>query len=694
MVFKISVDAGSSFTDVIISSPGEKARIGKAIANGASPFAAVSAALDEVCAQIGMPKAQLLSDCDYFIYGTSYAHDAIISRSVARTAFVTTEGFPDILLLREGGKSGPFDFSQDFPDPFIPRRHTFEIGGRISAEGDELYPFDGFGARSLARTLRDKQFEAVAICLLWSVADPSHELRFAEILTELAPDLPFTLSHQILPIAGEYRRASATALDASLKPLMRRHLLGLEEELRVAGFAGHFLVNSAAGGCLPVHAAIDKPIYTVRSGPAMAPIAGRAFSKMEGLGNDVIVCDLGGTSLNVGLVKGGRITVSRDFWIGAIHTGDLLGISAVDVRSTGGGMGAIAWVDDGGLLRIGPQSAGSEPGPACYGRGGEAPTVFDAAAILGYLPVDDFLGGKMALDLDAAHRAIRGLATSLGVEAQEAACNIVRLANNQMACAIHNVAISQGMDPRESTIVGGGGAIGLHIMAIAEELGCSKVIVPRVASVLSAAGMQYADIVAEEVASLPMRTDSFDLQAVNNLLADLHHRLNRFVAGLVGYDLSQASIEYMIEARYVGQVWELETSLPQVPLTDGTSVAALVASFHAAHQRAFAMQDEGSAVEVVNWKARLVVPLGNGIEPLTASELPQSRVSDTRLCYFGSEAFSTRVYRTGDLVPGLVLRGPAILEEPTMTTIIPPDMSVTVSDSGNFLLSPAGVIEP
>ncbi|WP_242126176.1 hydantoinase/oxoprolinase family protein [Sphingobium sp. Sx8-8] len=690
MTFKISVDAGSRFTDVIISNFGGKARIGKTITNDANPFAAVCAALDEVGAQIGIPKTELLRNCDYFIYGTSYAHDAIVSRSVAKTAFVTTEGFPDILLLREGGKSGPFDFSQDFPDPFIPRRHTFEIGGRISAEGDELYPFDGFGARALARTLRDREYEAVAICLLWSVADPSHELRFAEILKELAPDLPFTLSHQLLPIVREYRRASATALDASLKPLMRRHLVGLEEELRAVGFAGQFLVNSAAGGCLPAQAAIEKPIYTVRSGPAMAPIAGRIFSQMEGMGSDIIVCDLGGTSLDVGLVKGGRITVSRDVWVGPPHTGDLLGISAVDVRSVGAGTGAIAWVDDGGLLRIGPQSAGSDPGPACYGHGGDAPTVFDAAAMLGYVPADDFLGGKMALDLDAAHRAIGTLATRLGVEVHDAARNIMMLASNQMACAIHDVAISQGMDPRESTIVGGG-AIGLHIMDIAEELGCSRVIMPRAASVLSAAGMQYADIVVEEAASLLMRTDSFDLRAANNLLADLHHRLSVFAAGLTGYDLSEASIEYMVEARYAGQIWELETSLPHVPLDDESSIAALVASFHAAHQRAFAMQDEGSAVEVVNWKARLVVPLGNGINPPTAVEPRRDPASPlSRSCHFGSKAVAAIVYGTGDLVPGLVLRGPAIVEEPAMTILVPPDMSVTVSEAGNFLLSPVG----
>src|SRR6202034_1320485 len=226
-------------------------------------------------------------------------------------------------------------------------------------------------ARKVVEQIKQAAFEAVAVCFLWSIANPDHELRFARLLDELLPDVPYTLSHRLIPIVREYRRASATAIDASLKPLMQRHLRGLEKDLQGAGFTGELLISTTAGGCNYAEALIEKPVYTVGSGPAMAPIAGLTFSRLEGLGDNIIVCDTGGTTFDVGLVRDGHLTYTRETWLGQQYTGNLLGISAVDMRSIGAGGGSIAWIDDGGLMRVGPQSAGADPGPACYGRGGK-----------------------------------------------------------------------------------------------------------------------------------------------------------------------------------------------------------------------------------------------------------------------------------------------------------------------------------
>ncbi|WP_334176625.1 hydantoinase/oxoprolinase family protein, partial [Pseudoxanthobacter sp.] len=486
MQYRISVDTGGTFTDVIVRDEAGTLTIGKALTTRDRIFLGMREAIQSAAVQLGISLEELLAATEMLIYGTTRATNAIVTKTVARTAFVTTAGFPDVLLLKEGGKFNPHDFSQDYPDPYIARRHTFEVSERIRADGSVATAFDEAGARKVIAELGRRGFEAVAVCFLWSVANPAHEQRFGELLDELLPGVPYTLSHRLVPVVREYRRASATAIDASLKPLMQDHLRGLEKDLRAAGFEGKLLVSTTEGGCNHVDALVEKPIHTVGSGPAMAPIAGLTFSQLEGLGDNVIICDTGGTTFDVGLVRDGRLTFTRDTWLGPMYTGDLLGISAVDMRSIGAGGGSIAWIDEGGLMRVGPQSAGAEPGPACYGRGGTLPTVSDAATVLGYFDPDYFLGGRMTLDVEAARKAIATVAGRIGLSVEEAAFRILSLASDLMMRAIADITINEGVNPRESTIIAGGGAAGINIMTIAAELGCQNVILPKVASALSA----------------------------------------------------------------------------------------------------------------------------------------------------------------------------------------------------------------
>ena len=692
MAFKISVDTGGTFTDVVVSESAGTLTIGKALTTPTRIFDGMRDAIGVAAEQIGIAFDALLRDTDLLIYGTTRATNAVVTKTVAKTAFLTTRGFPDTLLLKEGGKFRPHDFSQDYPEPYVPRRHVFEIDERVSSAGTVIRELDHAQVRSVLETLKARGFEAVAVCFLWSVLNSAHEEAVAELLDTHLPGVPYSLSSRLIPIMREYRRASATVIDASLKPLMQRHLRELEADLQAAGYRGDIFVSTAAGGCNSIAALVERPIFTIGSGPAMAPVAGITYSRIEGLGENVIICDTGGTTFDVGVVRDGALTFNRDTWLGPRYTGDLLGIAAVDMRSVGAGGGSIAWLDDGGLMHVGPQSAGAMPGPACYGRGGTAPTVSDAATVLGYFDPTYFLGGRMVLDVAAARASMTGLAAALRLSIEETAWRILTLAGDLMMRAVADVTINEGINPRESTIVAGGGAAGMNIMLIAQELGCEHVVLPRTASALSAAGMQYADIVAEEVGSLYCLSSRFDFARVNALLDGLEARVLAMREKLPGRDGALA-LEFYGEARYQSQVWELDTPFPDTPLpsrrfASQADLDAYVQNFHELHERIFAVKDLGSAVETVSWKVRLTVK----IEAPAARAAPPPMSPDPvaaghRECFFGGTgSVRTPIFKAADLGPGHRIAGPAVIEEPTTTLVVYPGMSAHVSRAGHYRL--------
>ncbi|MGE3595978.1 MAG: hydantoinase/oxoprolinase family protein [Dehalococcoidia bacterium] len=688
MRYTISVDTGGTFTDVIVRDDAGTQTIGKALTTHDRVFRGLSEAIQAAAREIDVEFQDLLARTDLFVYGTTRATNAIVTRNVARTAFLTTAGFPDILVLKEGGKLDGYDFSKSYPAPYIPRRHTFEIVERVDAEGHVVTALDEVGTRTLLRELGAKKFEAIAVCLLWSFLNPAHEKRVGELIREVLPGVPFTLSHELAPIIREYRRASATAIDASLKPLMQDHLQGFEKDLRAAGYRGEILISTSVGGVMHLDKVIQSPIHMAKSGPSMAPIAGITYSVAEGLGDNMIVADTGGTTFDVGLSRNGQLVYSRDTWLGGLWEGDLLGISSVDIRSIGAGGGSIAWIDDGGLLRVGPQSAGSEPGPACYGRGGVKPTTSDAACVLGYFDPTYFLGGRMKLDVPAARAAIATIAEPLGMTVEAAAWGIMRVATDHMVKAIHDITVQQGIDPRESALVAGGGAAGMNIMQIAAELGADRVVLPKVASALSASGMQFANIVTEATVAHFTSTQRFDYDGVNRSLERLEMELRGFLAKLRNGESATWRIEYLAEARYLAQVWELDTPLPTSRIRTERDLAAFAKSFHDVHERVFAVRDEASPVEIINWKARLVVELAKKMTPspqvpMVDADPPSLR----RRCYFGdSVGIDTPIYKSNDLRPGIRIAGPAIVEEPTTTLVVYPGMQVEISGAGNYIL--------
>ncbi|MBI2800343.1 MAG: hydantoinase/oxoprolinase family protein [Gammaproteobacteria bacterium] len=689
MPFRISVDTGGTFTDVVVTDAAGRFTIGKALTDRQRAFASIEAGLAVAAAQLGTAAAALLADTAMFLYGTTRATNGIVERKTARTAFLTTAGFPDILLLKEGGKAEPHNLQMEYPDPYIPRRYTFEVPERINAEGGVESVLDETAVRRVLETFPRRGIEAVAVCLLWSIANPAHELRVGELIAKILPKLPFTLSHQLNPILREYRRASSTAIDASLKPLMQKYLSDLETDLRRAGYANDILVSTSFGGVMHLADVVKRPIYLVKSGPAMAPIAGLAYVEAEGLPNNVIVCDAGGTTFDVSLVRDGAVEYSRDTWLGPQWTGDNLGMASVAVHSIGAGGGSIAWVDSGGLLRVGPQSAGSEPGPACYGRGGDYPTVTDAAVVLGYFDPAHFLGGRMTLDEAAARRVIKGVADALGQTLERAAWAVVAVASENMIQAIKELTINEGIDPSDSALIGGGGAGGLNIVPIAQELGCRTVLGPRTAGALSASGMQFSDIITEAGASKLTASDDFDFAGVNRALVDIENRLEEFADRLRARGFKDLEKRYFVEARYRFQVWELEINVPGSRFANQAQIEALVHEFHRVHERVFAVHDENNAVEFLNWRGRLIAKVNAPtLEPTKALATREAAPDRMRRCYFGNAQVDTAIYLGDKLPVGAIVNGPAIIEEDTSTLVIYPGAIARVSPGGRYLVTP------
>jgi N-methylhydantoinase A len=685
---RITCDIGGTFTDVVVSDASGRLTVAKALTQPRHLFGGLRSALERAAQQLGEPLEALLGRTSLFIFSTTQATNAILEGTTARTAFLCTEGFPDILVRREGGSLRPYDYTRPFAEPYVPRRLTFEIPERVDAEGTVVLALDVPGARARLAQAGELDVQAVSVCLLWSTANPGHELALGELIEQELPGVPYSLSHQINPIVREYRRASGTAIDASLKPLMQHHLPEIAQGLRDDGFGGELLAASSAGGVVPMGDLVRSPLWSVRSGPSLAPVAARTVAGSETGSGDVIVCDTGGTSFDVSLVRGGDLVFTGETWLGEPFCGHLTGLSSVDVRSIGAGGGSIAWVDAGGLLRVGPESAGADPGPACYGRGGTRPTVTDAALVLGYVDPERFLGGAMALDTAAAQRAVGELAQSLGIGRKETAHAVLSVANERMIAAIHELTVNEGVDPRDSTLVAGGGAAGLTILPIARELGCSEVLIPRAAGVLSAYGGQHSDIVREVTAPHVANSQEFDFAGVRRTLETLRARMLAFESELAPGLAGEVQRRYFVEARYAYQVWDLLIPLEGERVEDEQALERLIESFHDAHERIFAVREPGQKIEMSQWKGRVVVatakpPAGARREGFAGN----GEAGRSRVAFFPELGeLEIPVHLGEQLAPGTSARGPALVIEPETTIVVYPGWTAHVTELGNYRL--------
>jgi N-methylhydantoinase A len=685
---RLSVDTGGTFTDLVVEDVNGAISVFKRPTTPDDPPHGILDVLAAAATARGLPLHDFLATAHTLIHATTHALNALLTQGAARTALLTTRGHEDVLVLREGGREH-FNVRAPFPDPLVPRALTFGIEERVTAAGDVLVPLHEDQAVALLRELPTLDVDAIAVMFLWSIVNPSHEERVGELIEQELPGVPFTLSHRLSAGLREFRRASAAAIDASLKPLMDRYLQSLSRRLEEAGFRGRLLMVTSSGALLDVREVASAPIHAIKSGPAMAPVAGRLFAKDEGADSNVIVTDTGGTSYDVSAVRDGVIPWTRETWLGAPYLSPMTGFPSVDVKSYGAGGGSIAWVDAGGLLHVGPQSAGADPGPACYGRGGANPTFTDAAVALGLIDPGNFLGGLIHLDADASGAALRrAVGEPLGLDGVESAAAVLDVMSEQMARAIEDIALRQGVDPASACLVAGGGAAGLNAIRVARLVGCPTVVVPGVSAALSAAGALLSDIGKDFVVTFPTRTSSFDHEGVAQVLARLHSEAAAFLDDVADSGV-ETGMEHFAEAHYVREVWEIEVPVA-LPLASREDVERLREDFHRRHDEVYAVSDPDADLEIISWRLRA------WCRPATArSNADRGRKDGTwqdaaRLVWFAGHGWQhTPVRHFNRVAPGERLVGPTVVTSSVTTTIIDPGWSAVARADGSLVVTQA-----
>jgi N-methylhydantoinase A len=685
-IIRLAVDVGGTFTDLVTEDASGCFNMYKTSTVAGDPVGGVLEALELAAADRGTTAKDLLEGASLFVHGTTRATNAIIGGYTARTALLATEGHPDILLWREGTRVNTFDHSQWYPEPYVSRALTFEVPERIDAQGVVIHPLDEGAVVAIIDRLRELKVEAVAVCLLWSILNGTHERRLGEILDAELPGVPYTLSHVLTPALREYRRASASCIDASLKPLMGEYLSGLAGRLKTAGLRGQLLMMTSSGAVRTVDDVAQTPIHSLLSGPAAAPVAGRYYAQVDADASTAIVTDAGGTSYDVSLIRRGVMPWTREAKLSGSPYGHITGFPSVDVRSIGAGGGSIAWVDDGRLLHVGPMSAGSSPGPACYGLGGQDATVTDACLVVGYLDPGYFLGGRMSLDESVAADAIdRCVAGPLGLTLEEAAAAVLELQIEHMVGAIESITLNQGVDPRSAVLVCGGGSSGFYSVAIARRLGCRRLVIPEPAATLSAMGALMSDLAADYFVTYPTSTRAFDFHGVNAALARLRDDCEAFAAQAAAMSAAK-EIQFSAEARYPGQIWEIAVDLGTDHFEDAADVEALREDFHRTHAEIFAHADPDADVEVVTWRARVCCRLrepGFDRAPITADRHPGAlrRVYFTQTGYVEAE-----IRRFEALLPGEALQGPAVIESALTTIVVDPEATAWRTKTGSIMI--------
>ncbi|MHA6690868.1 hydantoinase/oxoprolinase family protein [Devosia sp. A449] len=685
MGMRMSCDTGGTFTDLAVATDDE-IRIFKSLTTPHDPVEGILNAIGLAAIHYGLDTVDLLSSVESFMHATTRSLNAVLTGNVARTAFLTTKGHPDILVIREGGRSDPFDYSMPYPSPYVPRSMTFEIDERIGPHGAIIQPLDEQAVVDLLWQVRERNVEAIGVCLMWSISNGAHEKRVGELIEKTLPGIPYTLSHQLNPTLREYRRASAACMDASLKPTMHHYLSSLKSRLIGAGFAGRLLMVTSQGGVMDADAVAAAPIHALNSGPAMAPVAGRFYAKRDAGSDVAIVADTGGTSYDVSIVRQGRIPRTKETWIGQPFQGHMTGFPSVDVTSVGAGGGSIAWVDEGGLLHVGPQSAGAMPGPVSYGRGGTLPTVTDCSLILGYLDPGFFLGGTMLLDVESARKALDiNVAQKLGVSIEDAALAVMSLTTEKMVGAIEDITVNQGIDTSSAVMIGGGGAGGLNAVAVGRRLGCKSVLIPETGATLSAVGALMSELYGEFTKVSYMTSADFDAAAANAVIAELKAKCREFIEAY-GHGAVSTSIEVAVEARYPKQVWEIEIGVPDDDFSKPDVLPTLIQAFHAEHRTLFQISDDQSGIEIIAWRAyvRCKLQSESAHKTITVTGEPQQL---HRPVYLAGEGWTdVEVRRVDEMAPGVAMAGPAIVESPFTTVVIDRGTIASRSTAGGLVV--------
>ena len=671
---RVGVDIGGTFTDLVMVRDG-RVDVTKTPSTPAAPERGVVDGLR----RLREAKNLRFDTVDFLAHGTTVATNAVLEGEWADTALVTTEGFRDALEVGRQARPDIYDFQAEKPAPVVERDRRYEVPERLDERGEVLEPLEEAAVRDLADELDD--VDSVAVSLLFSFEDDSHERRVRELLRGAGVDARFSLSSETLPEIREYERTLTTALNAALKPVMDQYIGTLAAEVEERGIDAELKIMQSNGGIITAAAARDRPVNTLLSGPAAGVQGATYVAGLAGF-EDVITMDMGGTSCDVSLVESGDPLVSTD-----VEVGDYpVNVPMIDVHTVGAGGGSIAWLDEGGALRVGPESAGADPGPICYGRGGERPTITDAQLLLGRLDPAAFLSADLEADKDDVAAAVeRHLAGPLGVTVREAAQGVLDVANANMERALRVVSVERGYDPREFGLVAFGGAGPLHATRLASALEIPRVVVPRTAGVLSALGLLISDILYDYSTSRVRRwadVDPADLRSTFGAFAEEGRER------LTEEDLpaDRRAFERSLDLRYEGQSFELPVSVPEGDI-DAETMETVAERFHGRHRQRYGHAYESEPVELVTirLRARGVVATPDLRTGRTDGNLADA-VKSTREVVFDGVAHDTPVYDRAALPTEVTFGGPAIVEGAESTVVVRSDQTARVDDYGSIVV--------
>lgn len=702
--FRIGVDIGGTFTDgTLVDSVTGRVTTSKVLTTPADPASGFISAVQKLLDLDGNVATDAI---EHVVHATTVATNAIIEGKIAKTAFVTTEGFRDMLEIARQIRPSLYDLQFEKPAPLVPRQLCFEVPERLDAKGQVVTPLDEKALAEVVERIAESEVEAVAVCLLHSYRNRDHERRISEAIAARLPNVIISLSADVVPEFREYLRASTTVINSAVAPIVSTYLNSISEKLHANDITSELLVMQSSGGVYPASAATDNPVFMVESGPAAGAVAAAYLGSAFGYA-DVISFDMGGTTAKASLIRGGQPNITKDYNVGGsaqAGAGAFGGASGypirtpvVDLVEIGAGGGSIAWVDSGGALRVGPHSAGADPGPVCYDLGGTEPTITDANLVLGRLDPNYFAGGDMSLNLELARESIRiQCADPLELSVEEAAHGIVEIANTAMVNALRLVSVQRGHDPRDFMLVGFGGAGPAHAVRLAEQAGIPRVLIPLGPGTASALGLLVTDVRMEGSATLIIRADEIDLSRISNEFDRLQaagreaHRVATSASG-------DPIFERAVEMRYWGQSFELSIPAPASNVIDNAWMNHLTESFHEAHETAYGFRASDEPVELVNLRLTTIGKITRPeMRKLDNTGIDASVASKGKRAVYFSEItgqkgiMETTVFDREKLPAGAVFSGPAIIEEPDCTTVIHPAWTAIVDEYGNLGIEHTG----
>lgn len=665
MKFKVGIDVGGTFTDFLLMDGRGRTWVHKELSTPADPSLAVMSGLAALAAMAGVPFERLMRETALIVHGTTVTTNAVLTGKAARTALLTTRGFRDALEMRRGVREEMYDNRYHPPPPIVPRELRLPVTERVDVQGQVITPLEEADVAAAIERCRGSRIEAIAICFLHAHANRESEAAAARLVRAALPEAYVSASSEVLPQVRFYERTSTTVLNAGVGPILARYVSNLTRQLDGARFGGTLLIMQSNGGVAAPRTVSRLAAMTLLSGPAAAPAAGLALGY-----EDFISVDMGGTSFDAALVRGGQPAVTTSGTVNRYA----LALPSMEINTIGAGGGSIAWIDEGGLLRMGPQSAGADPGPACYGRGGTEPTCTDASLVLGYLSAEYFAGGRMRLDVEAARRAIaKRVSERLGMDLAAAAHGMVQVINVNMASAIREISVEKGYDPREFPLICAGGAGPIHGAAIAAELGIRRIVVPRDSSIFCAAGMLRTDLKHDYVRSCAQRLPDGKDARVKTLLAEME-REGRATLKSEGIAPAAQRLRYSMDLRYLGQYHEVNVDVDAKLLQNWDAIRE---RFHLRHDAlyGYALREEGTPVELLNLRVSAIgvtrkAPLARERRH-TAS--PKPAYKGTRAAYLpGAGRFAKVPVYDGDrLGHGNRLAGPAVIESVNTTIVVP-----------------------